>query len=90
MTDTKAKEIIKSKIDSLEKTWQFISLGESDEVDALKYALSCIDAVSTIKGYIKGCEETQSFCMSSGAKEIEHTNAYNHIKNVIEEVNTNV
>lgn len=90
MTDTKAKEIIKSKIESLEKTWQFISLGESDEVDALKYALSCIDAVSTVKGYIKGCEEVQSSDNSPAVKETAKIVAYDHIKNVMQEVNTNV
>jgi len=90
MTDAKAREIIKSKIDSLEKTWQFISLGESDEVDALKYALSCIDAVNTSKNYIKGCEEVQSSDITHAVKETARLVAYDHIKNVMQEVNTNV
>lgn len=90
MTDTKAKEIIKSKIDSLEKTWQFISLGESDEVDALKYALSCINAVSSSKNYMKCCEEVQSSDNSHAVKETAKLVAYDHIKKVMQEVNTNV
>lgn len=90
MTDVKAREIIKSKIESLEKTWQFISLGESDEVDALKYALSCMDAVSSSKNYIKGCEEVQSSAISHAVKETAKIVAYDHIKNVMQEVNTNV
>lgn len=90
MTDSKAKEILKSKVESLEKTWQFISLGESSEVDALKYALSCVDAVSSARNYIKGCEEVQSSANSPAVKETAKIVAYDHIKKVMQEVNTNV